>query len=93
MVLIDTALEKRERENNPIRIGMIGAGFMGKIIALQLIKYVKGIAVVAIYNRTVAAAEQAYEDAGVTSYELVSVQSQLDERIEQGACSIVDDPF
>jgi len=48
MILVDTALAKRASENNPIRVGMIGAGFMGKIIALQLIRYVKGIELVAI---------------------------------------------
>jgi len=93
MVLIDTALAKRASENNPIRVGMIGAGFMGKIIALQLIKYVKGIDLFAIYNRTGAAAEQAFEDAGVSSYETVTTRSQLDERIAQGEYSVVDDPM
>jgi predicted homoserine dehydrogenase-like protein len=93
MILVDTALAKRASENNPIRVGMIGAGFMGKIIALQLLRYVKGIELVAIYNRGSAAAQKAYEDAGISSYEIVSTQSRLDERIAQGAYSVVDDPM
>ena len=35
MMIVDKALEKREREGRPIRVGMIGAGFMARGIALQ----------------------------------------------------------
>jgi predicted homoserine dehydrogenase-like protein len=93
MVLVDTALAKRASENNPIRVGMIGAGFMGKIIALQLIQYTRGIALVAIYNRSLAAAQQAYADAGVSSPEIVSTSARLNERIRKGESSIADDPM
>ncbi|HTH56783.1 MAG TPA: Gfo/Idh/MocA family oxidoreductase [Cyclobacteriaceae bacterium] len=93
MVLVDTALAKRARENNPIRVGMIGAGFMGKIIALQLLQYVRGVSLVAIYNRSIAAAQQAFEDAAISSYETVSTQTNLEARIGQGAYSVVDDPM
>ena len=30
MVIVDKALEQRCRDDNPIRVGMIGAGFMGR---------------------------------------------------------------
>jgi predicted homoserine dehydrogenase-like protein len=93
MVLVDTALAKRANENNPIRVGMIGAGFMGKIIALQLIGYVKGIELVAIYNRTTTAAQEAYEEAGISSYEIVSIQGRLNERVSQQLHSVVEDPM
>ena len=36
MILLDTALAQREAEGRPIRIGLVGAGFMGRGIALQL---------------------------------------------------------
>ena len=43
MIIIDKALEKRHREGNPIRVAMVGAGFMGRGIALQLSTAVLGI--------------------------------------------------
>ena len=35
MIIVDTALQKREAEGQPIRVAMVGAGFMGRGIALQ----------------------------------------------------------
>ncbi len=37
MIIVDKALEKRHQENNPIRVAMIGAGFMGRGVALQIL--------------------------------------------------------
>ena len=36
MIIVDRALEQRERDGNPIRVGMIGAGFMGRAMARQI---------------------------------------------------------
>ena len=30
MMLVDTALREREREGRPIRVGLLGAGFMAR---------------------------------------------------------------
>ena len=43
MVIVDKALEQRCRDDNPIRVGMIGAGFMGRGVALQIISAVPGM--------------------------------------------------
>ncbi|KKT90510.1 MAG: SAF domain protein [Parcubacteria group bacterium GW2011_GWF2_45_11] len=49
MILIDKALEKREAEKNPIRVAMVGAGFMGRGVALQIFQaFSKGMRLVAI---------------------------------------------
>lgn len=36
--IVDTALEKRAAEGNPVRVGLVGAGFMAKGIVLQIEK-------------------------------------------------------
>ena len=36
MVIIDSALEKRHREGNPVRVALVGAGYMGRGIALEI---------------------------------------------------------
>lgn len=51
MIIVDKALAKRQADNNPIRVAMIGAGFMGQGIALQICKFVPGMELVAIVNR------------------------------------------
>lgn len=92
MVIVDTALAKRQEEKNPIRVGLVGAGFMGKGTALQILKYTQGMDLVAICNRTADKAGKAYEQAGVTDYKTVSKLSDLEDNIKAGKYSITDNP-
>ena len=82
MIIVDTALAKRQAENNPIKVGMVGAGFMGKAIALQICGSVPGMELVAIANRTVDNARQAYDQAGVNNAEQVNSILELEINIK-----------
>jgi len=93
MMIIDTALARRQAENNPIRVALVGTGFMGRGILLQITKSVPGMEVVAVYNRNVGRAMQAYTDAGITDYKIVNSLSLLESRISQGKYSITEDPI
>ena len=75
MIIVDNALKRCELDNNPIKVGMVGAGFMGRGIALQILSKVPGIKLVAICNRTIEGARRAYNEAGVN--ELIEVDSLL----------------
>lgn len=66
MILIDSALRARAAEGRPVRVAMVGAGFMGRGVANQIINSTVGIELVAISNRTVSGAERAYHEAGLT---------------------------
>ncbi|NTS39523.1 NAD(P)-dependent oxidoreductase [Flavisolibacter sp. BT320] len=93
MILVDTALAKRHAENNPVRVAMVGAGFMAKGIALQICNYVPGMQLVAIANRSLEKAKQAYADAGVLDTIEVGSVSTLEDNIRKGKCSVTDDAF
>lgn len=93
MLIVDTALAKREAEKKPIRVGLIGAGFMGRGIVLQVTTAVPGMEVVAIYNRTVDKAKRAYTEAGVEDFSVVTTQPALEDRIAKGKYSITEDPL
>ena len=58
MIIVDTALARREVEGNPVRVAMIGAGFMGRGIALQIAAAVPGMTLVAICNRHIEGARR-----------------------------------
>jgi len=64
MILVDVALQAREAEGRPIRVGMVGAGFMGQGLANQIINSVPGMRLVAISNRRVDRAASVYRYAG-----------------------------
>ena len=76
MVILDTALAKRQSENNPVRVALVGAGFMGRGIVLQIANSVPGMEMVAIFNRTVEGAKRAYREAGIEDFEVVNNQSR-----------------
>ena len=81
MVIVDTALEKREREGNPIRVALVGAGYMGRGIALQILTGTVGMRLVAVSNRHIAEAKRAYTEAGVESISTVETVGDLEEAI------------
>jgi predicted homoserine dehydrogenase-like protein len=91
MIIVDTALDKREREGKPIRVGLIGAGYMGRGIALQFLSpLVGGIRLVAIANRTLPDAERAFLQAGIDSVKTVGTVAQLESAIDDGQNAITE---
>jgi predicted homoserine dehydrogenase-like protein len=93
MVILDTALAKRQSDNNPVKVALVGAGFMGRGIVLQIANSVPGMELVAIFNRTTEGAKRAYREAGIEDFEVVNKQGDLEHRIAKGKYSIVEDPF
>jgi predicted homoserine dehydrogenase-like protein len=91
MVILDTALGKRHEEGKPIRVGLVGAGFVGYSVALQIINHVKGMRLVAISNRTLSKAEKALRESGVNEIATVETPSQLEESIAKGHYAITED--
>ncbi len=84
MVILDSALAKRHEEGNPIRVGLVGAGFMGRSVALQLINHMTGMRLVAIANRTLSKAQKALIDAGVSAIDAVEKVEQLEASFAKG---------
>ena len=47
MILVDTALKAREMEGRPIRVGLIGAGFISRGLANHIVNTTPGMRLVA----------------------------------------------
>ena len=77
MIIVDSELKKREAQGNPVRVAMIGAGFMGRGIALQMANSVQGMKLVAIANRHLDGARRAYHEAGVDNTKVAETAQQL----------------
>lgn len=91
MIIVDRALEQRAAEGRPVRVAMIGAGFMARGIALQFLTAVQGMRLVAIANRRLAGAERAYREAGATETAVVSSVTQLEDVVARGRYAVTDD--
>ena len=93
MFIVDTALERRQQEGNPIRIGMAGAGYMGHGMAAVIERNMVGMRVVAIANRSVETAQRAFADAGVPDCAEVTDQDALDRLLARGGRAVTSDPL
>jgi predicted homoserine dehydrogenase-like protein len=91
MILVDNALKKRVQEGNPIRVAVVGAGYSGKNIAYQIQTAFPGIRLVAISNRTIANAVEAYSQAGVSSIRNVETVPEMEKAIADREFSVTDD--
>lgn len=92
MILIDKAIAQREQQGNPIRVALVGAGYSGKNIAHQIINSFPGLRLVAIANRTLAAAREAYAFAGVSDVVEAGTSSALEQAIRLKRFVVTNDP-
>lgn len=91
MIIVDRALQEREAAGRPIRVGMIGAGFMGRGVANQIINSVPGMRLAAVANRTLDQARRAFAEAGVEQVREVSTQAALEDALRAGQPAIMED--
>lgn len=93
MLIVDTALAERHAAGKPVRVGMIGAGFMARGIANQIINSTKGMVLAAVYNRTLEKARLCYTDMGVSDVRVVETVADLEDAVGKGQAAITSDPF
>ena len=92
MIILDSALARRAAERKvPIRIGMIGAGFMARGVLHQLLRVHPGtMRIVAIANRTPARALGILSAEGCPARSVDS-PATLGRAIQSGAVAVTDD--
>lgn len=91
MIIVDTALQRREAEGRPIRVAIVGAGFMSRGLVNQITNSTPGMTVAAIVNRTVAKAERAYAEAGVADARRVGTLAETEAALAGGVPVYTDD--
>jgi len=93
MILVDNALKAREEQGNPVRVAMVGAGFMGQGLTNQIMNSVPGMRMVAVYNRNIKRAFHVYEYSGLKDIVAATTQQQLDDAIRAEKPVVTEDPF
>jgi predicted homoserine dehydrogenase-like protein len=91
MIIVDRALQARAEAGKPVKVAMIGAGFMGRGIANQIANSVPGMELVAIFNRQIDAAKRAYSEAGIENVQVVSTVTELEDAIARGEYAVTED--
>ena len=65
MIIVDNALKAREAEGRPIRVALIGAGFISQALANHIVNTMHGMRLVGVYNRRVQRAFDLCQYSGV----------------------------
>lgn len=90
MIIVDNALKQRESRGEPIRVGMVGAGFMGRGVARQIARAVPGMRLVAVAARRLEQALRAYRDLDMEPAQ-VGTAAELETCIAAGEPAVTED--
>ncbi len=93
MILVDTALKAREMEGRPIRVALIGAGFISRGLANHIVNTTPGMRLVGVYNRTLNRAFDLCEYAGVSDVVSPTAQHEVDSAIRHGKVVATENAF
>ena len=91
MIIVDRALQRRAAEGNPIKVALVGAGFMGRGLANQIVNSVPGMELAAVVNRHADKAERAFREAGVGRWREAGSAAEADRAIAAGIPVVSED--
>jgi len=81
VILVDTALKARAEQGKPIRVAIVGAGFMCQGLTNMIVNSTPGMRVVAISNRRPQRAVEVFRYSGCDDVAVAETQRQLDDAI------------
>ena len=91
MWIVDTALKSRADQGRPIRVGIIGAGFMCQGLTNQITRSTPGMRVAAISNRRPGRAVDVFRYSGFENVAIAGSQRELDIAVEGSKPVVTED--
>jgi predicted homoserine dehydrogenase-like protein len=91
MLIVDTALKRREAEGRPIRVGIVGAGFMCQGLTNQIANSVPGMRICGVSNRRPERALGVLRYAGFEPTGIAETQAEFDDTIRAGKPAAAED--
>ena len=91
MIIVDRALETRAAEHRPLRVAVVGAGFMAQGLFNQIHHSVPGMVVAAVVARRPDQAEAALRYAGYEMFKRATTADDLDAALAAGVPAVTDD--
>jgi predicted homoserine dehydrogenase-like protein len=91
VIVVDSLLKARQADGRPIRVALVGAGFMGRGLVNQIVNSVPGMDVVAIVARKPEQGVRAYTEAGLTGVVEVDSPAALTRAAAAGTPAVTAD--
>ena len=92
MIIVDNALKARADAGKPVRVGIIGAGFMVQGLVNTIVNSVAGMRVVAISNRRIERAVGVFQYAGLDAV-IADNASKFESYAASGQPIATEDPM
>jgi predicted homoserine dehydrogenase-like protein len=93
MIIVDNALQARAEQGKPIRIGILGSGFMAQGLTNMIANSVPGMRITAIYARRPERAFQIFSYSGIADVVAAATQDQLEDAARAGKSVVTEDAF
>ena len=91
MIIVDNALRALAAKETPIRVAIVGAGFMSQGLTNQIAHSVPGMRIVAISNRKINRALDVFHYSGFDDVVVADRQQQLDDAISANRPTVTED--
>jgi predicted homoserine dehydrogenase-like protein len=91
MIIVDNVLIQREKNDNPIKVGMIGSGEMAKGMMNQIAHYTHGMVISATYSRNTEKVEKVYKELGLENYIVTNDLKKANDSVSLGKSVITSD--
>ena len=92
MIILDRALEQRAADGNPVRVAIVGAGYMARGVAAHA-HALTGMELIGISNRTVARAQDIFEELGLGRVGEVETSEEVEAAASRATPVVTTDPF
>src|SRR5438876_1713746 len=93
MLIVDNALKARAEQDTPIRVGILGAGFMAQGLTNRIVNTTPGMSVVAVFSRRPERAVEVFRYSGLTDTGEASTQDALEDAIRDRKPVVTADAF
>jgi predicted homoserine dehydrogenase-like protein len=92
-VIVDRLLEQRQRDGAPVRVGIVGAGFMARGLVNHIVNTTPGMTATVVFARRVEQAQRALEEAGVPREAIreVGTAAEADRAVAAGLFAVTGD--
>ena len=91
MFILDSALKARAEQGNPIRIALLGAGFMAQGLTNQIVNSFPSMRMVAVYSRKLKKGLDVFDYSGLNDTVVATTQAELEDAIRAGKPVVTDD--
>ncbi|MCG8307508.1 MAG: NAD(P)-dependent oxidoreductase, partial [Cytophagales bacterium] len=91
MIIVDAKLQERQKNNDPIKVGFVGAGVVAKAVLNLIENHIPGMTVAVVSNRTIEKALKIYEYAGIENVKTADSSAKIDQAVSTHGYAVTGD--